>query len=430
MRGLFWVFLLAALAVAVTLAARYQTGYVLVVVHPYRIELALSLLAGLLFLGFVAAYFAVRLIARTLRLPSEVREYRERRRVDRAYRMLGEALQAFFEGRYAKAEKAANEVLETREFTGLAAVVAARAANELRADERRDRYLARAAYFKDDDETMRAIAQAELALAERDHRQALAALARLPHRHVGALRLELKAAQLARNWDRYIAILELLAHANALDAGHAAELRRHAIAQNLARKARDADELAAYWRRLERTDRRDPVIAAAAVRAFAAIGRHGEIPAIIEASLESGWDSGLVALYGEYPGPDVLRQIEQAERWLAGQPADAALLLALGRLCTRQQLWGKAQSYFEASLSLDPSYAAHMELARLLDRLGEPESARRHYRSSLELAVAELQGRPAGSAASLLEGPAPRALLELPAPQIEVAAGVNESQKN
>ena len=429
MRGLFWVFLLAALAVAVTLGARYQTGYVLLLVHPYRIELSLSLLAAAAVLAFFSGYLALRLIARTLRLPSAVKEYRERRRIERAYRLLTDALRAFLEGRYGKAERSAAECLETHEFDGLAAVIAARSAHELRAYERRDRYLARASYYKDEDETMRVITQAELALQERDHRQALAALERLPHKHVAALRLELKADQQMRNWDRYIASLEMLAHANALDESQADELRRHAIAQNLARKARDADELAAYWRRLDRADRRDPVIAAAAVRAFAALGQMSEIPAIIEASLENAWEGALVALYGELPGPDVLRQIEQAERWLALHPSDAALLLTLGRLCVRQQLWGKARSYLEASLSLEQSYAVHMELAHLLDQLGDSESARSHYRVSLELAVAALRGQAVN--ALVTESPQLRLMSEpRPTPQLNVVAAVNESQKN
>ena len=427
MRGLFWVILLTALAVAVTLGARYQTGYVLVLVHPYRIELSLSLLAALLLIAFVAVYFVVRLIVRTLRLPTEVREYRERRRVDRAHRMLVEALRSFFEGRYANAEKAANAVLDAREFEGLAAVVAARSANELRAYDRRDRYLARASYYKDEDQGMRAIAQAELALQERDHRQALAALAGLPHKHVAALRLELKAVQQSKSWDRYIAILDLLAHANALDEGHAQELRRHAIAQNLARKALDAGELAAYWKRLDRSDRRDAVIAAAAVRAFGEVGNSAEIPAIIEASLEEGWDAGLVALYGEFPGQSILRQIEQAEKWLVQHPRDAPLLLTLGRLCARQQLWGKARGYFEAGLSLDETYAGHMELARLLEHIGDPEAARAHYRRSLDLASIELRGQPAG--ATVFERTPARASTAGPG-QLSVVAGVNESQKN
>ena len=427
MRGLFWVIGLTALAVAVTLAARYQTGYVLVLVHPYRIEISLSLLAGALLIGFAAGYLLVRLIARTLRLPTEVRQYRERRRIDRAYRMLVEALRAFFEGRYANAEKAANEVLDAGEFEGLAAVIAARSANELRAHDRRDRYLARAAYYKDEDQGMRLIAQAELALQERDHRQALAALSGLPHKHVAALRLELRAVQQSKSWDRYIAIVDLLSHANALDEGHADELRRHAIAQNLARKAPDIDELTAYWKRLERSDRRDAVIASAAARAFAEAGNNAEVPAIIEASLEDAWDSGLVALYGELPGEDVLRQIEQAEKWLIGHPGDAPLLLTLGRLCVRKQLWGKARSYFEAGLSLEESFAGHMELARLLEQIGDPEAARTHYRRSLDLAAVQMHEQVV--AASVFESPPALAGTVAPA-QNGAVAGVNESQKN
>ena len=86
-----------------------------------------------------------------------------------------------------------------------------------------------------------------------------------------------------------------------------------------------------------------------------------------------------------------MRQIERAESWLAQQPKDAALLLTLGRLCSRQALWGKSQSYLEASLSVEPTYVAHLELARLHEKLGNAEAARRHYRESLELALVRLK---------------------------------------
>jgi HemY protein len=66
------------------------------------------------------------------------------------------------------------------------------------------------------------------------------------------------------------------------------------------------------------------------------------------------------------------------------------LLLVLGRLCAHQQLWGKAQSYFEASLSVEPSYSAHLELAQLHDRLERVDEARGHYRESLAIAVEQL----------------------------------------
>ena len=66
-------------------------------------------------------------------------------------------------------------------------------------------------------------------------------------------------------------------------------------------------------------------------------------------------------------------------------PDDAILLMALGRMCQRQRLWGKAQSYLEASLAVAPSQEAHLELARLLDQLDRGDEANQHYRASAQL---------------------------------------------
>lgn len=409
MRGLFWVILLAALAVAVTLAARYNAGYVLLVLHPYRIELSLNLLLAMLVLAFVALYLLVRVIARTLRLPSEVRAFREQRRLTRAQRALLAALRAFLEGRYAQAEKAAAELIELREHSGFAAVIAARAAHALRAYDRRDRYLARASYYTDEDQAMRAVTQAETLLDARQHQEALAALERMPRKHTAALRLELRGVQLARNWDRYLELLNQLERMQVFDEARAWELRRHAICENLARKARDAAELGEYWQRLGAREREDGKIAAAGARAFMFLGGCREAHAIIEAALERAWDSELVPLYAECYGPETIRQIERAEAWLQAHPSDAALLLVLGRLCAREKLWGKARSYLEASLAVEASVDANMELARLLEELGEAEAARACYRKSLDLARAALRRSAPGGAATEAALPAPAA---------------------
>jgi HemY protein len=400
MRGLVSVLLLAALAVAITLGARYNTGYVLLVLHPYRVEVSLNFLLALLLLAFVAGYVLVRVVARTLRLPIEVRQFRERRRLVRANRSLLAALRAFLEGRYAKAEKAAAQSIEHGEHGGIAAVIAARAAHELRAYDRRDRYLARSSYYADSDQTMRAIAQAELLLQQRQHQEALAALDALPQKHTAALRLELRAVQLARNWDRYLELLGQLDRLHALESTQVQELRRHAIGEIVARKAHDLPELREYWQRLGPRERLDSKIAACAARSFASLGDCGEAHTIIEQSLANEWDGDLVALYAYCVGPDTRRQIEHAESWLSAHPSDATLLLALGRLCARQQLWGKARSYIEASLSLEETFHAHMALARLLDEVGETDAARVHHRRSLELAEAAMR-QPVAAALSL-----------------------------
>ena len=68
--------------------------------------------------------------------------------------------------------------------------------------------------------------------------------------------------------------------------------------------------------------------------------------------------------------------------WLRSHPDDARLLDALGRMCLQQRLWGKAQSYLEASLAVEPTQQTHLELARLADQLERPEEANKHYRAS------------------------------------------------
>ena len=112
---------------------------------------------------------------------------------------------------------------------------------------------------------------------------------------------------------------------------------------------------------------------------------------LVEQSLESQWDSELAKLYAECVGSDSLRQIERAEAWLEVHPSDASLLLALGKLCVHAELWGKAHSYLEASLSVKSGYAAHLALGQLNEKLGQPELAREHYGKGLELAVRQLE---------------------------------------
>ena len=130
----------------------------------------------------------------------------------------------------------------------------------------------------------------------------------------------------------------------------------------------------------------DPAVAATAARYHLTLGGTAEAQAIIEASLEREWNAALVALYGEAAGEDPIPQIQRAENWLRDHARDPALLLALGKLCMKRELWGKAQSYIEASLALEPTHDGHMTLAALMERIGKPQEAVRHFRRSAELA--------------------------------------------
>ena len=388
MKVLTGVLLILALAVGLVLAIQSNVGYVLLVYPPYRIDFSLNFLIILVIVSFAAAYIVVRLAVHTLRLPAYVREFKEARRKEKGRRATEDALIAFAEGRYARAERFAQQALVLNDAPAVNALVAARAAQEQRAFNRRDDYLARAEKLAPHQVIARLMTQADLLIESRQPQAAMPvvqALKSIAGKHVGALRLELKAQQLVKNWDQVLLLIPQLEKREGIEPVQAEQLRINAHIENLKRKAHDAAELQAYWSKLTAGEKANSKVAFIAARYFLALGGAKEAREIIEGSLAKQWDSDLVELYGQCADKDVVKQIERAENWLKDHPRDPYLLLALGRLCTRQELWGKAQSYVEASLSVESTRAAHLALAQLLEKMNQTDEACKHYRQSLAL---------------------------------------------
>lgn len=389
MRSLFWLIALFAGAVALALTA-HNNGYVVLVYPPYRAELSLTLFLLVLVAAFLIGYLLLRLTLSALNLPAFVHRFRSERKQKKSRKAMLEALSAFFEGRYAAAEKSAVRAMELGEDSGLNPIIAARAAHELREFDKRDAYLASSQGKSVGETTMRLLAQGKFMLDQQQPKLALGALQELRatgvKNHVGALQMELKAQQLAKNWDGVLDVLKQLEKRDAFDAAAANQIRQQAYIGKLQAPALDVQALQAVWKSIPRDFRRQAKIVAAAARAFARLGDCGMAQRILSETLEVQWDSSLLSLYGDCSGADVVDQIERAEGWLKQHPQDAVLLLALGRLCMQQHLWGKAQSYLEASISVAPSRAAYTTLAQLLEKLQKPDEAARYYQKSAELA--------------------------------------------
>lgn len=389
MRGLLWLFILAALAVALSLALRGNGGYALFVLPPWRTEISLNFLALLAFAGFVLGYLLVRAVWHILRLPSHVRAFRRRRRADAEHAATLGAIQALFEGRFVRAEKLASKAIDLGAAPGLAGLLAARAAQRLRDFGRRDQWLERSKLGDGEWRVAQAMTKAELLLDERRFDEARSVLRELhAHgpRHVAALFLTLRAEQGMSNWEEVLHTVSALEKHGAMPAEALDSVRTTAYVALLTRRPVDRDGLLRQWESTPRSDRVRPRIAAAAARAFMQLGDCRRAHRIIEDALERNWDGTLAVLYGECADKDALERLERAEKWLKDRPGEAELLLTLGRLCVQRELWGKAQSYLEASLATRPTQAAHIALAKLYERLGRPEEAGRHFRASADMA--------------------------------------------
>jgi HemY protein len=391
MRALIWLLALFAAAVGLVVAFRYNTGYVLIVLPRWRAEVSFNFAIILALVLFLVGYLVVRTVFVSMGMPSRVRAFQKRRTESRARAAFNEALINFFEGRFGRAEKAAVVALKAGESPGLSTILAARAAHGMRAFSTRDRYLAKSTTGPDAEEAMKLMAQAEMLLDERRYHDALDVLRKLPEKHTAALRLELRAQQMAMNWERVLALIPQLERRRVFEKPVVAQLHRHAVIETLKRKSVDDKSLREYWSKLSTDDRQDTRIAAAAAQAFTALGGCRDAHKIIEEGLERQWDPALLAIYTECQDGDARQQLERAELWLQKHPRDAVLLLILGRLCAQLGLWGKARSYMEASLSIEATHSAHLDLGDLLEREGKAEEAAAEYRKALTVTLDQLK---------------------------------------
>jgi len=391
MRALIWLIGIFALAAGVAMLASINTGYVLLVLPPWRAQLSLNLLIVSLLLAFVCAYAVLRLIGKTAALPGRVGLFRQRRRKDKAGRALRDALRALFEGRFAQSMKLAGAAFSDGESRTMAALVAARAAHAMRDDTRYRIWIGRASEQEEESRVARLMTEAELAVEGRRFDEAAERLENLRlsgHRHIAALRLSLRVASALAQWEEVLRLARQLRKHKALSDEQARSVLRRAHLERFRELAGDAEGLAAYWKGIPTDELNDRRMVERALPYLAAAGQGGLARKTLERLLDEEWDSALARLYAHCGEGDAVECLARGERWLRTQPKDAGLLYALGRLCLSAQLWGKAQSYLEASLNLAPSVETHLALAGLLERLERVDEAQAHYRAAAQRSIA------------------------------------------
>jgi HemY protein len=306
-----------------------------------------------------------------------------RRRRDRLARArLGEGLDALHHGHYTRAEgllaQAADDDPSVAGQARLAAAQAARARGDLTT--------ARAHLQRLDDTnaTTRAIALAELALAEDHPTDALVALDAPAAQPLPPRGLLLRAHALAASGqaDTAYGMLGSLRKQDALPAARLDELQEHWAAASL-REAADRNALAARWDALGKPLRSEPAIVAAYVARARELGWDEAAPQALEQALATRWDEGLATRYAAYADtrPDATRA--QLERWLQAHPRSPALLLALARLARTRGDWPRAEELLQRALAEGAGAPAWEELGHGYSHAGDESRARLAYANAL-----------------------------------------------
>jgi HemY protein len=369
------------------LSANYllvNPGYVLINYRGYAIEMTVPVLVFLL----VLIYLVVRAGVRMWHAPRQLGEMAARRRVRKAGDRIVRGYIEMGEGNFARGEKLLTKGVRHSETPLLNYLAAARAAQAQGDRSRRDNWL-KMAY----DQEPRAAAtvlltQAELQLANEEIEQARATLNKVleitPHNQQ-ALRLKAELCLANNDWDELQVLLPKLAKNNQIHAELLDSWYERTWCALLNAADNDPERVRKLWKKLPRHLRENSLLMSARIKALIAEGQTDEAEAIIRKALNREWSEELIRLYADLEATDQAKLLRRAEAWLQTRPEDAALLLVAGRLCVRNELWGKARSYFESSIAIRPSPEAWHELGQLLIRMDEADAASAAFQKGLTL---------------------------------------------
>lgn len=392
MKLLFIALFALILAVGLALLAKQDPGYVLVTWREWALETSLTFTLTVLVIFFVAVYFAVRSLIRTLHVRRQMRAWRHQRRAARARRATQRGLVELAEGHWARAERDLVRHAQHSETALLNYLGAARAAQKQDADGRRDHYLSMAHHAMPEAELAVGLTQAEVQLSSRQLEQALATLRHLrtiAPRHAHVLYLLKRLYEQLESWGDLAELLPDLRRNKVIEGEELQKLEQktHVNLLRLAAATGSARQLRQAWEAMPREMHRSPEVVGYYAEQLDCLGESQEAERMLRDYLKREWDPRVVRLYGMIQGIDSERQLSTAEGWVKKHDRDPALLLTLGRLAVRDRLWGKARSYFEASLGMEPLPETYRELGALLEQMDEHELARECFRKGLDGAL-------------------------------------------
>jgi len=362
MKRLISLILLIGVAVILAVAIDLPLGNISILAPPYRVDMSLQAAIVSVIMLLILFYLVLRILAAIVGIPNQIRLFRRKRQQDHQLKTLATLITDFLEGRFARVIKITQAVKAEETFlksspraVSAAIALGASAAHELRDPYLRDSLLAQLKAIEEaghkTDPVIAPLLQAQFAVDEHKGAAALSALEPLTRgdrRHVHTMRIALRANQQEKNWQEVLRITKLLENRKAINTVTAARYK------------------------------------AQVAQAWIAAGQHHEARKLLEAAINQEWDSGLCMLYAACED-NPKEQLAKLELWLQRRPQNPELNWALGRLCQRQRLWGKARMHLEASLRQKPFAQTHRALAEIAESLGEKETAAIHWKAAANL---------------------------------------------
>lgn len=396
-RKLLTIFLFIVIVSALIFFLWQGDGYLLIAYGTKTIEMTLWVAAMMAVAIYLIIWLVRQLFAGGLGMVRRFREIFLFGSVERAQKRAASGMVDYLTGDWMEARKKLIRTLTKIEYPLANYIAAARSSYEMGDEDEAKRIL----------ETAKKIANSELPLALTEARlhvqagryeEALAILKpidiKMP-RQAAVLDLLHHIYVAQKNWRALQELLPLMRKAKVLSQPEMDALELLLASEKLRELSQQtqtlliAERLPALqtlWKSFSRTLQKSPELIHVYAQALIENYQDQEAEVIVRKALGNNWYAPLVNLYGRLQVKELHGQIRTAEAWLRTRPQDAELLLALGRLMLRNQQWELARDYFHRSLQQQKSMEATVELARLMDKLGDHKKSADYYQQGLLLA--------------------------------------------
>lgn len=386
--------LLAALGLSWALDG--DLGYVRISLGHWLFESNVWVMLALNLVLLAVALLLWGVLKRALSSQAQLKSWLGHTAAQKAISKTNEGLLSFLEGNWSEASKLLKRSAKKSHTPTINYLAAAHAANELGNSREAEQLLKQAYQHTKESDFAIGIAQAQMQLEKNQLEPCLATLVRLKSQkpqHPFVLKLLKSVYVKLEDWQQLLQLIPKLRKLPSADKIQLNQLEefawRHTFSQKTDELKRNhqqsnaADELAKLWQKLPEPIRFDEQIIASYAQQLIQLENEADCEALLRKVITHKPSNLLIDLYGKIKGKEVSEQLITAEKWLKEQPKNATLLRALGRISLRNELWGKANEYFEASINLEPSLESYAELCRLAPCLGKDPVRTEHYLNGL-----------------------------------------------
>jgi HemY protein len=387
-----WLLIILIASVWLGLQIAKDPGLAFFSYKQWSVEMPLWFATVIFIATLFILYFLITFFDNVSRLVYRFKSWLHWRRKHNAYSKTNRGLMELIEGRFKNAEHDLLEGLSQSDATLVNYLALAKAAHEQAAYDRRDTYLRKAHAAAPDADVVIGLTSAQLQMSQGQLEQALATLKHLKSlapKHVLVLKLLERVYVHLGDWHALLALLPKLYKAGVVNREQLTMLEKKVYEEILKSfNSREAglSDLHDLWETVPRKLQKEPGVIYCYAKQLLNYPDDGhEIEYLIYKVLKKTWDMPLAKLYGIVKTTDPKKQLSHAETLLKQYPNEAVLLLSLGRICVRSQLWGKARSYFQESLNLEAHADTFAEYGKLLEHLGDSTAAMESYRDGLDL---------------------------------------------